>query len=191
VHPEGVGHLPADPPDRVAKVITYSTAGHLIVEVLASLTTSTVLAVTPVPGKFPSVLFDELETAEELVRCDPRWQAAVAARGVTDFTLAMIDTWPSGFLGPADDPATGAARLVRPLTFIRADPGEHARRIRRAIGRRDQREPRRDPGQPEHDAPDDPAPTDPRPRRRRIGHRTSLKRHATGTRRAVARCRPW
>jgi primary-amine oxidase len=116
---------PADPPDRVAKVITYSTAGHLIVEVLVSLTTSTVLAVTPVPGKFPSVLFDELETAEELVRCDPRWQAAVAVRGVTDFTLAMIDTWPSGFLGPADDPATGAARLVRPLTFIRADPGEH------------------------------------------------------------------
>ncbi len=123
--PDGLVFDPAEPPDRVAKVVTYSPAGHLIHEVLVSLSSASILGVRPVPGKFPSILTEEFEAVEELVRQDPRWQAAVAARGVSDFSLAMIDTWPSGYLGPSDDPAAGAARLLRPLTFLRSAPGEH------------------------------------------------------------------
>lgn len=122
--PPGLVFDPANPPDRVSKVIAYSKADHLIVEVVVSLTTSTVLSVTPVPGKFPSVLTEEFGGVEELVRENPQWQAAVRARGVTDFSLAMIDPWPSGFTGPSDDPVNGR-RMVRPLTFIRSAPGEH------------------------------------------------------------------
>ncbi len=32
-------------------------------------------------------------------REDPRWQEAMRKRGVTDFSLAMIDPWPAGYYG--------------------------------------------------------------------------------------------
>jgi primary-amine oxidase len=45
-------------------------------------------------------------------------------RGVTDFSLAMIDPWPAGFVSPSDDPKT-SPRLCRPLTWRRSGPTEH------------------------------------------------------------------
>jgi primary-amine oxidase len=43
-----------------------------------------------------------------------------------DFSLAMIDPWPAGYLGDQDNPATpGTPRVCRPLTFVRAAPGEN------------------------------------------------------------------
>ena len=54
---------------------------------------------------------------------DPRWQEAMRRRGVEDFSLAMIDPWASSWTGPEDDPA--ARRMVRPLTWMRAAPGEN------------------------------------------------------------------
>ena len=110
--------------DRVALVITYDAAASLIHESLVSLTAGTLLSATPVPDRFPSLITDEMSAVEELVRQDPRWQAAMRERGVTDFHLAMIDPWPSGYLGPADHPAT-SSRLCRPLTWMRSAPGEH------------------------------------------------------------------
>ena len=53
---------------------------------------------------------------------DPRWQEAMRKRGVTDFSLAVIDAWPCVYLGPEDD---AGRRLARPLTFLRSKPGEH------------------------------------------------------------------
>jgi primary-amine oxidase len=110
--------------DRVALVITYDTAASLIHESLVSLTAGTLLRRTPVPDRFPSVITEEMSAVEELVRQDPRWQAAMRERGVTDFHLAMIDPWPSGYIGPADHPAT-SSRRCRPLTWMRSAPGEH------------------------------------------------------------------
>jgi primary-amine oxidase len=124
VKPAGLVFDPASPPDRVAKLVTYSKVEHLIYEVLVSLTTSAVLSVTPVPGKFPSVMMEDMFAVEALVQSDPQWQEAMRKRGVSDFSLAMVDPWPSGFTGPGDDPRTGP-RLCRPLTFMRSAPGEH------------------------------------------------------------------
>ena len=41
-------------------------------------------------------------------------------RGVTDFSLAMIDPWAAGYDGPRTTRRAGAS--VRPLTFVRV-PG--------------------------------------------------------------------
>jgi primary-amine oxidase len=122
--PPGLVFDPEAPPERVAKVSYYDKAEHRLYEALVSLTASKVLSTKAVPGKFPSVLAEEFEGSEEAVRNDPRWQEAMRKRGVEDFSLAMIDPWPSGYTGPADDPATGP-RLVRPLTFVRTAEGEH------------------------------------------------------------------
>ena len=49
-------------------------------------------------GRRPArVMLEEFFAAEELARADPRWQEAMRKRGVTDFSLAMIDPWPAGY----------------------------------------------------------------------------------------------
>jgi primary-amine oxidase len=116
----------AAPPDRQALAITYDTAAALIHETVVSLASGEVVSSTPVPGRFPSFMWEELPGIEDLVRQDPRWQDAMRRRGFTDadFPLAMIDPWPSGYTGPSDSPAT-SQRLARPLTWMRSAPGEH------------------------------------------------------------------
>ncbi len=52
------------------------------------------------------------------MREDPRWQEAMRKRGVTDFSLAMIDPWPAGYYG-AQDHYDNSALVCRPLTFMR------------------------------------------------------------------------
>jgi primary-amine oxidase len=122
--PAGADFDPLAPPDRVALAVTYDPAARLIREALVSLTAGSVVSQRAVPGRFPPFLVEDLPAVEDLVRADPRWQDAMRARGVTDFSLAMIDPWPSGYTGPADHPAA-SPRLCRPLTWVRSAAGEH------------------------------------------------------------------
>jgi len=122
--PDGLTFEPDSPPDRVALVITYDCQAALLHEALVSLTSGALISRTPVPGRFPPVIWDDLPAIEELVRQDPRWQEAMRKRGVADFSLAMIDPWPSGYMGPSDHPSS-SPRLCRPLTWMRSAPGEH------------------------------------------------------------------
>jgi primary-amine oxidase len=122
--PAGLDFGSGPAPDRAALLITYDKAASLIHESVVSLTAGSVVSRVAVPDKFPSYIAEDMLTVEELVREDPRWQEAMRLRGVTDFALAMIDPWPSGYLGPSDHPAT-SARLCRPLTWMRSAPGEH------------------------------------------------------------------
>ena len=122
--PPGLDFGRGPAPDRAALVITYDKAARLIHESVVSLTAGSVVSRVAVPDRFPSYIAEDMFTVEELVRSDPRWQEAMRLRGVTDFSLAMIDPWPSGYLGAADHPAT-SARLCRPLTWMRSAPGEH------------------------------------------------------------------
>jgi primary-amine oxidase len=122
--PAGPDFGPGPAPDRTALVITYDTAASLIHEALVSLTGESVLSRVAVPDRFPPYIVADMSAVEELVRADARWQAAMRERGVTDFSLAMIDPWPSGYMGPSDHPAT-SPRLCRPLTWMRSAPREH------------------------------------------------------------------
>lgn len=122
--PAGLVFDPATPPDRVAKAICWSKPEKLVYEVLVSLSSSSILSVTPVPGKYPSVMMEEFFSIEDLVRSDPQWQEAMRKRGVEDLSLVMIDPWPSGYTGP-DDHFDVSARKCRPLSFVRTSPGEH------------------------------------------------------------------
>ncbi|MBI4940045.1 MAG: primary-amine oxidase [Actinobacteria bacterium] len=122
--PEGLVFDPAAPPDRVAKAILYDRATSTLKEAYVDLTLDAVAGVEVVEGKFPSYIMEEMFSVEEIVRADVRWQDAMRARGVEDFSLVMIDPWPSGYTGTDDDPRTGR-RYCRPLTFVRSAPGEH------------------------------------------------------------------
>lgn len=122
--PDGWKFEADSPPDRVALVVTYDYDAALLHEALVSLTSAALISRTPVPGRFPPFLWEDLPAIEELVRQDPQWQEAMRKRGVTDFSLAMIDPWPAGYTGPSDHPSS-SPRLCRPLTWVRSAPGEH------------------------------------------------------------------
>jgi primary-amine oxidase len=108
---------------REAFVVVYDKADRKVYESVVSLTDESVVSFVHREGVQPQVTFEEFMACEQVVQSDPDWQAAVRKRGVTDFSLTMIDPWASGYLGPEDDPKL--RRIARPLTWVRSEPGEH------------------------------------------------------------------
>ena len=111
------------PGSREAEVTVYERSERMLYEGIVSLSEREMVSWRARPGVQPPVMAEEFFATEDIVRDDPRWQEAMARRGVTDLTLAMIDPWASSWTGPEDDPS--ARRIVRPLTWLRAAPGEH------------------------------------------------------------------
>lgn len=108
---------------REAHVVLYDRAARATYEAVVSLTERSLVSWTHVPGVQPSIMAEEFATCEEIVQADPRWQDAMRRRGVEDFSLAMVDPWASSWTGPEDSP--DRRRIARPLTWLRAAPGEH------------------------------------------------------------------
>jgi primary-amine oxidase len=107
--------------DRQAFVVLYDRSERQTVEAVVSLTTSRVLSWTTLAGVQPSVMLEEFFAAEEVTRRDARWQQAMGKRGVTDFSLAMLDPWATGY----DVECAPGRRLLKPLTFLRAGPDDN------------------------------------------------------------------
>jgi primary-amine oxidase len=115
---------PGDPPlPREVELTVYERGDRTTYEGVVSLTTRDLVSWRPRPGVQPPIMFEEFMSCEAIVRADPRWQDAMRKRGVTDFSLAMIDPWAASWTGPEDDPAV--RRITRPLTWMRSAPGEH------------------------------------------------------------------
>jgi primary-amine oxidase len=113
--------------EREAFVLLYDRERQQTVEAIVSLTSGTVSSWQVVEGVQPGVMLEEFITTEEITRADPRWQEAMRKRGVTDFSLAMIDPWAAGY--DIEDPQN--RRLIRPLTFVRSreDDNGYARPV--------------------------------------------------------------
>src|ERR1700712_4092695 len=110
---------PGDAPlPREAHVVLYERGTRTTSEAVVSLTDHTVVSFAEVPGVQAPMMAEEFESCEEIVRSDPRWQAAMRLRGVEDFSLAMVDPWASSWTGPDDDPSQ--RRIARPLTWMRS-----------------------------------------------------------------------
>ena len=108
---------------REAFVVLYEKAERKTYEAVVSLTEQAVVSWKHIEGVQPPIMAEEFMACEALVQADPDWQAAMRLRGVEDFSLAMVDPWAAGYTGPEDDPS--ARRIIRPLTWVRAAPGEH------------------------------------------------------------------
>jgi primary-amine oxidase len=122
--PEVLRWAPGDAPlPREAFVVLRDRDRRLTCEAVVSLTDGAVRSWKELPGVQAPIMAEEFFACEETVRADPRWQEAMRKRGITDFTLAMIDPWASSYTGPQDDPAE--RRIARPLTWIRTAPNEN------------------------------------------------------------------
>ena len=91
-------------------------------EVVVSVADETIVEWRARDGVQPLATVAELGEAEELVRLDPRFQAALKLRGVTDFEKVQIDAWPAGNFGYDDEVGL---RLARCVAFVRDRPGDN------------------------------------------------------------------
>ena len=117
-----LGHRPGDAVERAAFVVLMDSAAGATYEAIVSLSRKQVLSWEHIPGVQPAIVLDEFFECEAAVRADPRWQEAVRKRGVTDFSLAMIDPWSAGHFGFKDEEGR---RLSRTLTWIRRSPTDN------------------------------------------------------------------
>jgi primary-amine oxidase len=109
--------------DRQASLLLYDKAARQTITAIVSLTQRAVISWEVVAGVQAPMFLDEFFACEAAVQADPRWQEAMLRRGVTDFSLAMVDPWPAGHVDASDDP--GTRRIARPLTFVRSAPDEN------------------------------------------------------------------
>jgi primary-amine oxidase len=114
-------HAPGDPVAREARVICWDRDGEGAHRALLSLTGDRVLEWEARPGEQPNLTVDEYHEADAALRRDPRVIAALAARGITDMSLVLLDTWAYGaHLVP---PAHRGRRVGWADVWHRLEPG--------------------------------------------------------------------
>jgi primary-amine oxidase len=108
-------------PPREALTVLLAQGDGSTHEVVTSLESGEVTSWTTVEGVQPLATVAELGEAEDAVRRDPKFRAALAKRGITDFDAIQIDAWPGGNYGR---PEEQDLRLARCLAFIKPRPGD-------------------------------------------------------------------
>ncbi len=112
----------AQMPPREAEVVLLDHGVGGAYEVVVSVNDGAIVDWRRCEGVQPLATVDELGEAEELVRLDPDFQAALRRRGVTDFEMVQIDAWAAGNFGYEDEVGL---RLARCVAFLRDRPGDN------------------------------------------------------------------
>jgi primary-amine oxidase len=112
---------PGRPTRRFAQVVVLDREANRAYDARVDLQSKRLLRVAALPGVQPQLLSDEFVLAPALIKGDPRWQAALRKRGVTDFSQVQVDTWAVG-------PLPVAAHLTKPTApaSARAPRGDSA-----------------------------------------------------------------
>jgi primary-amine oxidase len=110
------------PVERAAFVVLMDRDARKAYEAAVALTQGRVVSWTHLPGVQPAIVLDEFFECEAAVRADPGWQAAMRRRGITDFSLAMVDPWSAGNFGIEEEKGR---RLSRTLTWVRKSPTDN------------------------------------------------------------------
>jgi primary-amine oxidase len=86
-------------------------------EAVVDLTSAKVTSWTEVKGVQPAVLDSEYDVFAKVVKDDPRWQAAMKKRGITDFDKVQVDNWAVGEVAPR----FRHTRLLRAVSYLKED----------------------------------------------------------------------
>lgn len=116
---------PGDPVDRQVRAILLDIATGQAREVVASLThdrVESVVDLDPAVDGQPPIMLEEYPAADEIVKADPGWRAAMARRGITD--LELVRPCPLS-AGNFDLPGESGRRLFRVLSFRQHRPEDH------------------------------------------------------------------
>ncbi|GAB2621095.1 primary-amine oxidase [Streptomyces capparidis] len=122
---ETAAFRPGDPLRRRARVTLLDTATGAAAEAVVDLADEKVASwrdLDPVADGQPSILFEEYERCDAIVKAHPGWQRAMAERGITDHTLTVCTPLS---VGHYDRPEEKGRRVLRSLTFLRCDEGDN------------------------------------------------------------------
>ena len=108
--------------EREAFVIILDNADGATYEAVVSITMGVIKSWQHIPHVQPSIMLDEFFECENTLKNDPGFQEALRKRGITDFSLLMVDPWSAGYYGEAEE---CTLRLARALTWVRADPNDN------------------------------------------------------------------
>ena len=91
---------------RLARVVCWSRLAGTAYKAIVSITDDSVVSWDAVPGEQPNITVDEWHEAHDVLIAHPDVIAVLAARGITDLPLVLMDTWayghaliPAEFLG--------------------------------------------------------------------------------------------
>ena len=77
------------------------------------------LALKELKGVQPPVLIEEYDRIAAIVRDDPRWQAAMKKRGITNLADVFIDGWAAGLMSPKE--RSSGLRLMRAVSYFKGN----------------------------------------------------------------------
>jgi primary-amine oxidase len=114
--------LSGQPSDRCLRAFLIDVQSGELSDVVVSLTRREVVSRhvldARTEGQLP-ILSQDFAITEETVRADPRWQAAMARRGLTDLSKLRLCALSAGSYDAADE---DGRRMVRVLAFVQANP---------------------------------------------------------------------
>jgi primary-amine oxidase len=117
---------PHETPDRRLRAFLLDVRTGESADVVVSLTSEQVVSrrvLDPrTDGQLP-IITEDFAVADEIVRADPLWRAAMARRGLTDVTKIRTCPLTAGSFGGDDE---DRRRMVRVLAFVQADPHDYA-----------------------------------------------------------------
>jgi primary-amine oxidase len=116
------GFRAGDPVERLVRARLVTGPELAATEIVVSVTAEKVVSMEEVRGVCPTLLIEESINAAEAVRLDPRWQAAMQRRGITDFTHVEVDPWAAGRFGL---PEEEGRRLARAISYLREHPEDN------------------------------------------------------------------
>src|SRR5690242_1164273 len=114
-----INFTPGKPFHRQAFLVIYEQSQNKTYEAVVDLQTQTLSSWKHIPSAQPAIVNREYPLATQVVKADPRWQAAMQKRGITDFDLVKINCWAPGILSKQEE-NTGN-RLCRGLSYYKGD----------------------------------------------------------------------
>ncbi|MGH7153099.1 MAG: primary-amine oxidase, partial [Acetobacteraceae bacterium] len=110
------GDATTDHADRCAFVSVYDTKSGDLHEALVSLPRHEVTSWRKRPGARPRIAAEEFLLAENAVKNDARFIAALARRGITDLERVRVDPWSAGVFGHKEETDR---RIIHGFAFLR------------------------------------------------------------------------
>ena len=110
---------PGDSPKRIARLSLWDSATRTMSLAYVSVD-GELLSLAAEPGAVAPMISTQADAAMDAARADPRFQAAILARGIRDMAEVYLETWPFGSAVP--DNVDGDRRLVWTPLWHRPTP---------------------------------------------------------------------
>jgi len=95
----------------------YDARANQTYEAIADLTAARLVSWKLIPGVQPPLGESDSVLADRIVRSDPRWNAALAARGIRNRNAVYTIAWPAGYFGAAGEEHDRIVRVVPELAL--------------------------------------------------------------------------